>query len=164
MSRWGASSSGRKTSIYSSKPWRAGPRMPWWCGGRRGKCNMGLAEVIVNRVARLGGTLVTETNLPVGTVRTPQFIPKITTKPEFELLLKGRMLRKPAETACYEISSVGRLTKRRSENANQTTLIGDSSDPAFDSFRRTTLAMTDPQSECFSFKRTYVGHQGEKIY
>ncbi len=125
---------------------------------------MGLGEVVVNRVARLGGTLVAETSLPVGTFRTPQFIPKITTQAELDSIVGGRLLSRPPEMVCYEAQSVRRLTKKRFEAANQMKITGESSDQAFDTFRRNTIAMTDPQSEWFSFKRRYPSSGPDKVY
>lgn len=125
---------------------------------------MGLGEVLVNPVARLGGTLVAETDIPAGTLRTPVFVPKVSTAPELGLLVDRQFIRRAPEIVCYEILSVQRLTEKRSRQAAQRTISGASADPAFDEFRRSTFSMTDPMTEYFSYKRAYSTRDDKTTY
>ncbi len=125
---------------------------------------MGLGEVVVNGVARLGGCLIAETDLPRGTLRTPTFIPKAITQDELTLLIDAKRLTKRPEAVCYEISGVQRLTAWRAAQAKQRTITGKSADPGFEDFRTSVLAMTDPQTEFFSYRRTYNPKDETKTY
>ncbi len=114
---------------------------------------MGRGEVVVNRVARLGGTLIGETDIPTGVVRTPAWIPKIDTSTDLEILLSRRGLIQPPELACFSIESLGRLTAGRASAADQRTITGGSADPQFEKFRTGTWTMVDPLSEYFTARR-----------
>ncbi len=125
---------------------------------------MGLGDVFVNQIARLDGTIVAETDLPSGVLRTPAFVPKVEAKPGFDMLLAGRFLRKPPELICYDITNVSRLTHTRAKRADQRTISGASADPEYDRFRKATFSMTDPRTEFFTYKKTYARTGDDRVY
>lgn len=118
---------------------------------------MGRGELVVNRVARMGGTLVGETDIPSGVVRTPVWIPKIETSTELEIVLSRRGLSRPPEIACFSIDGIAHLTAGRSRAADQRTITGASADPQFDKFRTKTFTLVDPLSEYFTTRKANAG-------
>ncbi len=126
---------------------------------------MGRGDVFVNPRARVGGTLLAETEMPRMMIVTPAFVPRVKIPLDLRIITNRLYITRPPEMVCYELPTLDRLTTDRLRRTRQRTFTGESLDPAFERFTRETAAMVDPFSEYFTYRRQHSKKRdGETVY
>ena len=114
---------------------------------------MARGDVFVNARARIGGTILAETQLPRKTIMTPAYTPRVQIPLDLRVLTERLYIRRPPEMVCYELPNLERVTSTRLRKVQQRTISGESLDPTFERFTHETAAIVDPFSEYFTVRR-----------